>query len=95
MRKILGGVIAVLFLISFPLAHADRFTEWMDMWKKQEEARAIKYQKEVLYFDYEKINNKDPGFKTTDTTVYTKKVERLKYEKSNIVIIKQHYRVIN
>ena len=47
-----------------PLAHADRFSDWLDVWKKAEEEKAVKYQKEVLNFDYSKIQNKDKGFKS-------------------------------
>ena len=64
MQKILGGIVIIMFLVSFPLAHADRFSEWLVIWKKTEELKAKEYQKKVLNFDYEKIQNKDKGFKT-------------------------------
>ena len=47
-----------------PMVHADRFSDWLAVWKKAEEERAVKYQKEVLNFDYSKIQNKDSGFKS-------------------------------
>lgn len=62
----IGIILATILVcgVFAPLAHADRFTDWLDVWKKAEEERAIKYQKEVLHFDYSKIQNKDPGFKS-------------------------------
>ena len=56
-----------MFAISFPLAHADRFSDWLAVWKKEQEQKAIDYQKSVLHFDYSKIQGKDAGFVTTDT----------------------------
>ena len=40
------------------------FADWREVQKKEEESRAVKYQKEVLHFDYEKIQNHDKGFKS-------------------------------
>lgn len=72
--RIIGIIVAVMFVVSFPLAHADRFSEWMTVWKKQEEKKAIEYQKNILHFDYAKINNKDKGFKgPVETKVMDKK----------------------
>ena len=64
--KLLGIILGLVLLSSVitPYAFADRFSEWIEIWKKQEELKAIKYQKDILHFDYAKINNKDPGFKT-------------------------------
>lgn len=58
--------VLILFLVgsvSVPYVHADRFSEWLIIWKKAEEQKAIKYQKEILHFDYSKIQGKDKGFK--------------------------------
>ena len=80
---------AVLVCGTFaPLAHADRFSEWLDIWKKAEEERAIKYQKEVLHFDYSKIQNKDPGFKTV---VDSKDIPKKHIQNS----IKQNFKVVS
>ena len=70
-----------------PLAHADRFSEWLDVWKKSEEEKAIKYQKEVLHFDYSKIQNKDPGFKSG---VESKDIPKKHIQNT----IKQNFKVI-
>ena len=57
-------MVMVGFSVTVPSAFADRFSDFLDVWKKAEEDRAIKYQKKVLNFDYSKIQNKDPGFKS-------------------------------
>lgn len=71
----LGIILAAVLVcgVFAPLAHADRFSEWLEVWKKEEEQRAIQYQKDILHFDYSKIQNKDPGFKTTNVTDVKKK----------------------
>ena len=73
--------------VTVPFAFADRFSEWLDVWKKAEEERAIKYQKEVLHFDYSKIQNKDPGFKGP---VESKDIPKKHIQNS----IKQNFKVI-
>ena len=64
--KLLGLILGFVLLSSVitPYAFADRFDEWLEIHKKQEEKKAIEYQKSILHFDYAKIQNKDPGFKT-------------------------------
>ena len=58
-------VTAILICGTFAqVAHADWFSDRLNVWKKAEEERAVKYQKEVLNFDYQKIQNKDKGFKS-------------------------------
>lgn len=80
----LAAVILLLFVMVVPLAHADRFSEWLDAYHKGEitdiqikkagqEHEAIKYQKKVLNFDYDKIQNGDGGFKAPDNTWKPKK----------------------
>lgn len=63
--KILGIIIAFVLLSSVitPYAFADRFSEWIEIWKKQEEIKAKAYQKKVLNLDYDKIQSKDKGYK--------------------------------
>ncbi len=62
---LIGIVIAALLLSSVTVnyAFADRFSEWLEVWKKAEEQKAKDYQKNVLHFDYDKIQKKDKGFK--------------------------------
>ena len=74
--------------VTVPYAFAsDRFVDWLSVWKKAEEERAIKYQKEVLYFDYSKIQNKDPGFKSP---VDSKEMPKKHIQNT----IKQNFKVI-
>lgn len=62
-----------MFVASFPLAHADRFSDWLDTWKKEQEQKAVQYQKQVLHFDYAKIQNRDAGFKSANYTYHPAK----------------------
>ena len=91
--KILGLILGVVLLSSVvtPYAFADRFSDWMEIWKKQEEAKAIKYQKDVLHFDYAKKQNKDPGFKTGVPGKDIPKKEITRKVSSNINAVKKHY----
>lgn len=71
------GIATVLILISgvmIPNVHADRFSDWLDAYwagqitdteikKRGQEHDAVNYQKEVLHFDYESIQNHDKGYK--------------------------------
>ena len=64
---ILLGIILGFVLLSSvitPYVFADRFDEWLEIHKKQEEKKAIEYQKSILHFDYAKMQKKDKGFKT-------------------------------
>ena len=78
---LISGSVIILFLISFPLAHADRFSDWLDAYwageitdkeikKRGQEYQAIQYQKEVLHFDYSKVQNFDKGYVSTNATVH-------------------------
>jgi len=49
--------------VSLPYVHADRFSDYLKTWKKEQEQKAIEYQKKVLHFDYDKIKKHDKGFK--------------------------------
>lgn len=63
---LVGLFVALILVCSVTMnyAFADRFSEWIEVWKKQEELKAKEYQKKVLNFDYEKIQSKDKGFKS-------------------------------
>ena len=81
-------VTAILICGTFAqVAHADWFSDRLNVWKKAEEERAIQYQKEVLHFDYSKIQNKDPGFKTV---VDSKDIQKKHIQNT----IKQNFKVI-
>ena len=56
--------VILVFSVTVNYAFADRFSEWIEIWKKWEELKAKEYQKKVLNFDYEKIQSKDKGFKS-------------------------------
>ena len=68
---ITGLILMVLLVSSITVSYA--FADWREVLKKEEEAKAIKYQKMVLHFDYEKIQNKDKGFKSPVTSDVKKK----------------------
>lgn len=75
-------MVMVGFSVTVPSVFAD-----LDVWKKVEEQKAIDYQKKVLNFDYSKIQNKDPGFKTG---VESKDIPK-KHIQNTIV---QHFKII-
>ena len=55
--------VMLVFSVTVNYAFADRFSEWIEVWKKEQEQKAKEFQKKVLNFDYEKIQKKDKGFK--------------------------------
>jgi len=59
---ILLGV-CLLSAATIQSVHADRFSDWLTIWKKEQEQKAKEYQKSVLHFDYDKIKKHDKGFK--------------------------------
>lgn len=89
-RNLLIGIFLTVILL-LPIgqyAFADRFSEWIEIWKKQEEHRAIQYQIDVLHFDYSKIHNDDPGFKEPVTTKVAEKKHIQNERTFNFIVIK-------
>ena len=78
---LISGSVIVLFLISFPLAHADewdiilfkaeqRHATALEIYKLGQEYMSVQYQKQVLHFDYSKIQNFDKGYVSINATVH-------------------------
>lgn len=80
---LVGLLIAILLMLSVPLAHVDL----LDIWKKEQEKKAIEYQKSILHFDYQKMQKKDKGFKfPIPSDIHKKEIKR--FVKQNFAIVK-------
>lgn len=94
--KILSVILSVILLSSITPAFADhRWEDVMDraekngatdleIYKMGQAHKAMIYQKTVMNFDYEKIQNKDPGFTGPVMTDVKEKKQIQRYQPSNL-----------
>lgn len=95
----LGLILIVGLVVAIPMAHADRFSDWLEAFyqnqitelelqKRGQEQLAVDYQKEVLNLDYENIQNFGTEDKKFTAPVQTDVKEKKQIQRETVSNLK-------